>query len=104
MRSGKMSEYRVIYYIYTYTQKETTKKIKKKKTEVFTILSKIAIFNKISQDKQRENCASYSETGQSIRGGPDVGFSIIRLLKALITMFKELKGIIFKELKNDGMT
>ena len=62
------------------------------------------IFNKISQDKQRENCDSYSETGQSIRGGPDVGFSIIRLLKALITMFKELKGIIFKELKNDGMT
>lgn len=93
-----------LFTIYIHIPKKKQQRKLKKKTEVFTILSKIAIFNKISQDKQRENCDSYSETGQSIRGGPDVGFSIIRLLKALITMFKELKGIIFKELKNDGMT
>ena len=44
------------YLLYThththiYTQKETTKK---KKPEVFTILPKIAIFNKTSQDKEK---------------------------------------------------
>ena len=37
-------------HTHIYTQKETTKK---KKPEVFTILPKIAIFNKTSQDKEK---------------------------------------------------